>query len=120
LSIYLIQFYGIGGPILATVLVGSLLNIPTYPYFCKLINIEWKKSFYAMYKIVFINLPSFIILYFVFNVIFNISNWFLLFVAGITSLLILYLPLIYYYLDKEEKNDIYDVLNKVLRRKISF
>jgi O-antigen/teichoic acid export membrane protein len=118
LSIYLIKYFGIGGPILGTVITASLLNIPTYPYFCRLLKINWRKSFFSMYKIVFLNIPTFAILFVIFNYAIKINNWLSLLLYASLSLIIFYSPLFYYFIDPAEKVDINNILSKVFRRNI--
>lgn len=57
LSILLVHKYGIGGPILGT-LIAALLSPLAFPYFCKLIDADWKKLLLLVLKIILINLPS--------------------------------------------------------------
>jgi len=118
LSIYLIKYFGIGGPILGTVITGSFLNIPTYPYFCKLLNVNWRKSFIAMYKVVLLNIPSFSILFLIFNYIFEINSWLNLFAGVSVSLLIFYIPLIFVFIEQEEKKDVNNLISKIFGRNI--
>ena len=64
ISILLVKKFGIGGPILGTLIVG-FLSILFFPYFCKLIDADWKKLTVMVLKIVVINIPSSIFFYWV-------------------------------------------------------
>ena len=62
ISILLINKYGIGGPIIGT-LVAEFLFIFTFPYFCKLMNFNWLNYATIKLKITCINIPATIFFY---------------------------------------------------------
>ena len=64
ISILLVKNFGIGGPILGTLIAG-LLGPLTFPYFCKLIDADWKKHTILVLKIIAINIPSSVFFYWV-------------------------------------------------------
>jgi len=64
ISILLVKRFGIGGPILGTLIAG-LLGTLTFPYFCKLIDADWEKHAIMILKIIAINIPSSIFFYWV-------------------------------------------------------
>lgn len=111
-SVLLIRIYGIGGPIIGT-FVSNLVTGPiTFPYFCKLINADWKKPMLTVYKIVFINLPSFFLFYWLTQKI-VIDNWFIIIFIASFILVCFYLPLYFLFFDVEEKNDIKNIFKKI-------
>ena len=57
LSISLVKYYGIGGPIIGTLAAG-LLGVITFPYFCGLMNFKWPHYFLIVAKIISVNLPA--------------------------------------------------------------
>lgn len=57
LSIALVKYYGIGGPILGTLAAG-IFGVFTFPYFCRLLKFKWSHYFLMVVKIIFVNLPA--------------------------------------------------------------
>lgn len=68
IGIGLVKRFGIGGPILGT-LVAGLLGPLTFPYFCRLIGGDWRAQTILILKIVFINLPSSVCFYLISSII---------------------------------------------------
>jgi O-antigen/teichoic acid export membrane protein len=46
LSLWLVHYFGVGGPILGTVIAVILIgDFTMFPFFCRIMGIEWKKTF---------------------------------------------------------------------------
>lgn len=57
LSLALIPRYGIGGPILGTVIASLALgDVVFFPYFCRVAGLEWRKTFFLYIRILLLNL----------------------------------------------------------------
>lgn len=65
-SISLVKYFGIGGPIIGT-LAASLIGLLTYPYFCKLLDFNWQKYLFIKLKITIINIPATVFFFWVQN-----------------------------------------------------
>ena len=103
ISILLVNKFGIGGPILGT-LSASLLGPLTFPYFCKLIDADWKKHTILILKIILINLPASIFFYWI---SFSIeAGWLNLigFSAGI--IIVFFFTLYLTFFTSDEKKDV--------------
>ncbi|PKQ68754.1 hypothetical protein BZG01_03285 [Labilibaculum manganireducens] len=105
LSILLIPKYGIGGPILGTLISSITVTIPSFFHYCKILNLHWRDMFFTSYKIVLASTPLFLLLYTVSNFYLDFNNWmsFILFAA--LSLTCLLLPM-FFFLEIEEKKKI--------------
>ncbi len=103
LSILLVKKFGIGGPILGTLIAG-LLGPLTFPYFCKLIGADWKTHTILVLKIISINIPSFVFFYWV---SFNIeAGWLNLIGLSLGIMIVQFLTLYIAFFTSDEKKDI--------------
>lgn len=109
LSVLFVRVYGIGGPILGTVIANLLIGPLAFPYFCKLIGIEWKRALLTIYRVVAFNLPSFFLFYWLIHKI-TVNSWPLIIFVSIFILTCFYVPLYYLFFDVEEKEDIKKIL----------
>lgn len=103
IGILLVKKLGIGGPILGTLIAG-LLGPITFPYFCKLLGIEWKKHALLVFKIIIINLPSSVLFYWITSML-N-SGWLNLIFISFIIILVQFLTLYLAFFTFEEKQDI--------------
>jgi O-antigen/teichoic acid export membrane protein len=103
IGILLVKKYGIGGPIIGT-LVAGLIGPLTFPYFCGLIGVEWKKPFIETLKIIVVNLPMAIFFYWMAT--FLSPGWFnLLWFSGLI-IIVFFLTLYFSFFDDDEKKDV--------------
>jgi O-antigen/teichoic acid export membrane protein len=103
ISILLVKKFGIGGPILGTLIAG-LLGPLTFPYFCKLIEADWKKHTILVLKIISINLPSSIFFYWI---SLNIdAGWLNLIGLSLIIMIVHFLTLYLAFFTSDEKKDI--------------
>jgi O-antigen/teichoic acid export membrane protein len=103
ISILLVRKFGIGGPILGTLIAG-LLGPLTFPYFCKLIEADWKKHTILVLKIISINLPSSIFFYWI---SLNIeTGWLNLIGLSLIIMIVHFLTLYTVFFTSDEKKDI--------------
>jgi len=110
ISISLVHKFGIGGPILGTLIAGSL-GLFAFPYFCNLINADWKRLIAVVLKVKLLNLPFAIFFYWL---SFKIDpNWLNLVLYSIIVTLIFYVNLYLVFFDRDEKKDIKLLLNTV-------
>jgi O-antigen/teichoic acid export membrane protein len=103
IGIILVNKYGIGGPIIGTLFSG-LLGILTFPYFCGLIRVEWKKPFIETLKIVGVNLPAAVVFYWIAT--FLSSGWLNLVWFSCLILIVFFLTLYFVFFDEDEKKDV--------------
>ena len=108
----LVKRFGIGGPIVATILTGTMLGPVLFPYYCNIIDVKWNKSFITVYKVVFTNLPLCLFFYWLINIL-AISSWMGLIIFSILVLVIQYLILYMVFFTKEEKNDLMIMLDTI-------
>lgn len=103
IGLILVNKYGIGGPIIGTLIAG-LIGPLTFPYFCGLIGIDWKKPFLETLKIIAVNLPMAIIFYWIAT--FLTPGWFNLLWYSILILIVFFITLYLCFFDDDEKKDI--------------
>lgn len=103
ISILLVKKFGIGGPILGTLIAG-LLGPLTFPYFCKLIDADWKKYTILVLKIISINIPSSVFFYWVSC---NIeAGWLNLVGLSLGIMIVQFITLYLTFFTSDEKKDI--------------
>ena len=102
-SILLVHKYGIGGVILGTLIAGFLGPI-TFPYFCKLLGVEWKRHAILVLKITSINLPSAIAFYWLSLKI--EPGWFNLIWLSLSIITFQFLTLYFAFFTPDEKKDV--------------
>lgn len=103
ISILLVKKYGVGGPILGTLIVG-LLGTLTFPYFCKLIGTNWKKHVFQVLKIILINLPASIFFYWVSLKI--EAGWLNLIGMSLIIMIVQFVTLYFAFFTPDEKRDL--------------
>jgi len=103
IGILLVKKFGIGGPILGTLIAG-LLGPLTFPYFCKLMGADWKKHTILVLKIILANLPSSIFFYWVSLKI--DAGWLNLIVLSLIIMIVQFLTLYLAFFTSDEKKDI--------------
>ncbi|PKP62178.1 hypothetical protein CVT91_00230 [Candidatus Atribacteria bacterium HGW-Atribacteria-1] len=104
ISISLIHILGMGGPILGTVISRALLAIIVFPYFSKVIGIEWKVPFITVYKVVGSNLPAFLIFFLISKKI--EATWLGLILLSTAMMITQYLTFYYFFFAMDEKRDL--------------
>lgn len=103
ISILLVKKLGIGGPILGTLIAGFFTSL-TFPYFCKLLGVEWKIHAYQVLKIILINLPSSIVFYWI---SFKLdANWINLIGLSLLIISVQSLTLYFTFFTTDEKKDL--------------
>ena len=103
IGVLLVKKYGIGGPIIGT-LVAGLLGPLTFPYFCGLVGVEWKKPFIETLKIIGVNLPMAVFFYWMAT--FLSPGWLnLLWFSGLI-LIVFFLTLYFSFFNDDEKKDV--------------
>jgi len=119
ISILLVKKLGIGGPIIGTLIAG-LLSPLMFPYFCKLINADWKKLMVVILKIKLFNLPFAFFFYWLSFKIY--PNWLNLILFSVVIVIVFYVNSYLVFCDEDEKKDILIFLDifkfKNIRRKI--
>jgi O-antigen/teichoic acid export membrane protein len=113
IGILLVKKYGIGGPIIGT-LVAGLIGPLTFPYFCRQIGVEWKKPFIETLKIIAINLPMAIFFYWMAT--FLSPGWLNLLWFSALILIVFFFTLYFSLFDDDDKKDML-IFAKVFSRK---
>jgi len=101
-SFFFIDKYGIGGPILGTV-IGGGVGILTFPYFCKKLDVHFYENLKNILKIILINLPLFCLFSFFSKYI--DSKWIYLIPFSSLTFFSLFFNIYYFILNDEEKAD---------------
>ncbi len=106
LGIALVPRYGIGGPILGTVIASFILgDLVFFPYFCRVAGLEWRRTFFLYLRILLVNLilavPAFAILQ-----IHPLTTWSAL--GGMSAVLLLLAAGLNYlaFFERQEKEDL--------------
>lgn len=115
LSIWLVQLYGFQGVILGTVIATFFGVMIIYPYYCKAIDLDWKRPIQENYR-EFISLLFFLILGSFGIRLIEISTWFSLLSTLILYSFIFYLWMFLWFAYDEDKKKIYVIMN--LKRKV--
>jgi len=78
LSIWLVQYYGLGGPVLGTVISSLILgDMVCFPFYCYKTGLKWRTCFGNALKIIFATIPITLILL-LSQVFLPIGHWFTL------------------------------------------
>ncbi len=113
ISISLVSRFGIGGPILGTVVSMTLFgDIVLFPYYCKMVDIEWKKTMGTYLRIIMTNLPLPAVGYLIVNS-YPPQNWWSLIVTCFIILSVAILINLIAFMGKQEKQDVYYVLESL-------
>jgi O-antigen/teichoic acid export membrane protein len=106
ISIAFVKRYGIGGPILGTVVSQIFLSNPvTFSYFCRLIDVEWKPSTKKVYAILMVNLPAFVGFYWISRLVPQ-WNWASLIAFSVAFCLVEYAVSYKVFLSRNERQDL--------------
>lgn len=120
LSILLIPKFGIGGPILGTLIsIGLLGDITFFPLYGKVCNLKWRKAFWQGFMIIGSNVPVTILLLFTANYL-NISTWVTLLLYSAFSIALLYGTQWVFFIKAGEKRDIFTAFESIGITRIVF
>ena len=110
LSIALIPRFGIGGPILGTVLSSVILgDIVAFPLFCRMCNLSWRKPLVEGLCIIGANMPISLGAYFLVRRL-RIDSWGPLLLSTACLLCVFYGVLYLLFIRDKEKRDVYTAL----------
>lgn len=106
-SILLVPRYGFGGPIIGTVASNLIIgNILSFPFFCKAVGLDWKKTYFLGMRIVATNFPLAVLLFLIFRV-HLLQSWLSIAVLFLCQLIIFYIILFVLFVDDHHTKDLH-------------
>ena len=112
LSVLLVEGFGVGGPILGTVISSSVFVLVSFPVFCGSCGVEWRRAFRQGVSIVVINAPLALLALYVLSRVL-ITTWIPLLLVSTLLAAVFYGTVFLAFVGDRERNDLFTALQAI-------